>query len=796
MTNTKTTKRALLSSVMALFLCFAMLLGTTYAWFTDSVTSSGNIIKSGTLDVEMYYADGKLDPASATWEDASTKAIFDYDNWEPGYTDAKHIKIANEGTLDLQWQLAIVPNGSISELAEVIDVYYVSSATAVATRDDVDTAWYVGSLASVINGGIAAGDLTVADKEYTATIVLKMKENAGNEYQNLSIGDSFSVKLFATQLDSEEDSFGKDYDADIVWDGTIPTAKPDSLVVDTTAKVISINDMQAFAYLNTLVNDANFVDNYGSKWQYTIELNTDIDLFNRAWTPIVLKNFVAFEGNGHTISNLRVSTTGNSAGLFGVVSCNNIGVTYVRNLTIDGAVVNGNKYVGAVVGSGTQAAVENVTVNNAIVGGIKYVGGIFGSGNGSVNGCTVKNSTITINQVVIDPEDNSIDSKEAGGLIGYLSNDGNATTVNKVIANNTVENVTITAPSVASGLVAQPNSSNSGGALIEIKNNTMKNVTITTTKDATAALYASNNVGGKSIVADNTATDCKVGREVYGLTLFPNGNNSQIIVNDKEGFLNLSKLSADWRELFTDGNGSTYTNYASGAGVDYYYSGRWTIVLDADIDLNNNTIAPVKLWVGEKAGEPTFDGQGHTIKNAVIVTDSTTENEAGLFVADQCIVKNLKLDNIHVTGSNVGNSTAGVLSGSCNALVDKITITNSSVTGGKYTGGVVGYGYTDITNCTLTNVTVKGGYKLGGIIGYICANNDGTGDVTGNTLTNCTVDGIGDGVYAGGKNEYVIGQVVGNYNGNGTCNNNTVTGITSSATDAIGKIEDGKTVTQ
>lgn len=518
MTKTKSTKRALLASVMALFLCFAMLLGTTYAWFTDSVTSANNIIKSGTLDVEMYYADGTKDPANVTWEDASTKAIFNHDNWEPGYTDAKHIKISNKGTLDFQWQLAIVPNGTISKLAEKIDVYYVSAATAVANRTDVDSAWYVGSLASVINSGIASGDLTVAAKEYTATIILKMKEDAGNEYQNLSIGDSFSVQLIATQLASEEDSFGKDYDANIVWDGTIPTTKPDSLVVDTTNKLISINDMQAFAYLNTLVNDANFYDNYGSKWKYTIELNTDIDLFNRAWTPITLSNFVAFNGNGHTIKNLRVATTGNSAGLFGVVSCNDIGVTYVRNLTLDGATVSGNKYVGALIGSGTQAAVENVTVNNAFVSGVKYVGGIFGSGNGSVNNCTVKNSEILIDTVVIDPEDNSIESKEAGGLIGYLSNDGSATDVNKIIAGNTVENVTITAPSIASGLIAQPNSSNSGGAKIVIENNTMKNVTITTTEDATADLYASNNVGGKSILQNNTADNCRAIKTVSAST--------------------------------------------------------------------------------------------------------------------------------------------------------------------------------------------------------------------------------------------------------------------------------------
>ena len=60
MTTRKGTKRALLMSVMSLFLCFAMLLGTTFAWFTDSVTSANNIIKSGNLDIELEYWDGKV----------------------------------------------------------------------------------------------------------------------------------------------------------------------------------------------------------------------------------------------------------------------------------------------------------------------------------------------------------------------------------------------------------------------------------------------------------------------------------------------------------------------------------------------------------------------------------------------------------------------------------------------------------------------------------------------------------------------------------------------------------------
>jgi hypothetical protein len=339
---------------------------------------------------------------------------------------------------------------------------------------------------------------------------------------------------------------------------------------------------------------------------------------------------------------------------------------------------------------------------------------------------------------------------------------------------------------------------------VNVDGNTVKNVTVTSTKalpaDASANEVRTAEVAARSAFANttigaNTVENVVCGIEVYGLTLIPNGENSKIVVDDAESFLNLTKLFADWRELFTDGNGNEWINYANGAGVDYYYSGRWTISLEADIDFNNATIAPITIKRPVNADAATFDGNNHTIKNAKIVADATVENMTGLFNVGTEAFKNLKLDNIHVTGSNVGNSYAGILAGYCSGRIENITITNSSVTGGKYTGGVIGSGYTDISNCTLTNVTVKGGYKLGGIIGYICAETGYTHNVTGNTLTDCTVDGIGGGVYAGGKSEYVIGKVVGNYNCNGTCNN-TVTNMTTSASENIGKIEDGFTVTQ
>ncbi|MBQ7356364.1 MAG: hypothetical protein IJW66_03080, partial [Clostridia bacterium] len=463
---------------------------------------------------------------------------------------------------------------------------------------------------------------------------------------------------------------------------------------------------------------------------------------------------------GHVISNINTTT-----GLF----ANNNRAHYA-DLTL----VNVKATNGALAGSAITN-ISNVTVKNATISGENYVGGLVGYHYGDITGCQVIDSTVTGNE-------------DAGGLTGYNCGEPSAYTV----SNNKVQNVSVYAKVRAAGLIATANTTG------EVCDNTRDNVTVVAAEvDADghkADIISSWNLVGN--VHDNTVNNCKVGREVYGLTLFPNGENSQIIVNDKEGFLNLTKLFADWTELFTDGNGTEYGNYFNGAGVDYYYSGRWTVSLEADIDLNNATISPVVIKHPVSTGNPTFDGNGKTIKNAKIVTDATTENEAGLFNSSSIAFKNLKLDNIHVTGSNVGNSTAGVLAGSCSYPVDNITITNSSVTGGKYTGGVVGYGYSDVLNCTLTNVTVKGGYKLGGVIGYIAASGTNTGEVTGNTLTDCTVDGIGGGVYAGGKTEYVIGKLVGNYNCNGTCNNNTITNMTTSATNNIGKIEAGKTVTE
>ncbi len=215
------TKRALLSSILALCICCTMLVGTTFAWFTDNVSSDNNVIKTGKLDVAMYWAKGDLDPAAdtTTWTDASTGSIFNHDKWEPGYIDAKHLKIANEGTLALKYQMRIIANGVISELADVIDVYYFDEAAQIG-RADFTAAKRLGTLSEVLNVTYANNISTVvsgnleAGTSKTVTLAFKMQEDAGNEYQNLSIGADFSIQILATQYTSEMDSFDETYDKD------------------------------------------------------------------------------------------------------------------------------------------------------------------------------------------------------------------------------------------------------------------------------------------------------------------------------------------------------------------------------------------------------------------------------------------------------------------------------------------------------------------------------------------------------------------------------------------------------
>ena len=247
MNQKKGTKRTLVASVMSLVLCMAMLIGTTFAWFTDSVTSTSNIIKSGTLDVTMEWADGTTDPDNTIWKDAGEGAIFNYDLWEPGYTEVRHIKIENQGTLALKYQLSIIANGEVSELTDVIDVYYLDPAKQVSERTDLSADMKIGTLTQVLAAidTTASGNLE-AGQNHTITLAFKMQETAGNEYQNKSIGSDFRVILSATQLELESDSFDNQYDI-----GLKPLEEDEVLVEKNHIQYVYTPDGDVILYLVT-----------------------------------------------------------------------------------------------------------------------------------------------------------------------------------------------------------------------------------------------------------------------------------------------------------------------------------------------------------------------------------------------------------------------------------------------------------------------------------------------------------------------------------------------------------------
>ena len=151
----KSTKKALLLSALAMFACVAMLIGTTFAWFTDSVTSAGNKIQAGTLELDLEL----LDKASGEFKSIknSSAPLFDNNLWEPGYTEAVVLKLENEGSLALKWVAKFVSDYELTALADVIDVYVLKSDAAIAYPDNRDLEGYelVGTVADFVKIGRA-----------------------------------------------------------------------------------------------------------------------------------------------------------------------------------------------------------------------------------------------------------------------------------------------------------------------------------------------------------------------------------------------------------------------------------------------------------------------------------------------------------------------------------------------------------------------------------------------------------------------------------------------------------------
>ena len=210
----KKTQQQVVCSLLVLVMTISALIGTTFAWFTDTVSSNGNIITSGNLDAEMHWSDELLAADSDEWQDANGTPVFNYNNWEPGYTEVRYVKVSNAGSLNFRWKLTIEADGEVTDLSDVINVYYVNPVTAELTKDALAALTPTGTLTDVLDNktSIEGRQLTPGSSQILA-IAFHMDELAGNDYQKKALCEGgFSLKLLATQDIGESDSYGDDYD--------------------------------------------------------------------------------------------------------------------------------------------------------------------------------------------------------------------------------------------------------------------------------------------------------------------------------------------------------------------------------------------------------------------------------------------------------------------------------------------------------------------------------------------------------------------------------------------------------
>ena len=486
MTNSKNTKRALTYSVLALFLCVAMLIGTTFAWFTDTASTGVNRIQAGNLKMEVTYknADTQDKFAKVTEE---TKVFNDEALWEPGHVEFAVLKVENVGSLALKYKLGINidsekgstnVNGDEFKLSDYINFAVVDGDQSGLERDALVAA--AGEGQSINAGYSGEGQLlpqkTVeGEKEKTVTLVVWMPETVGNEANHATNAAApeinLGINVAATQAPYESDSFGNQYDADAPLD-----FEPVSTADELKAAAANGKNVQ-------LTQDVTLTDALTFNNAVTIDLNgkTLTSSLDSTGYSLVAKADA-------TIVNGTYKGTGSARGIGAY------GNLKMRNVTVD---------VSGLVGVACSVADRQYTIEDSTIKG-GYALCNF-SNNATIN---VSNSTLE------------------GTTIGFYHNGSNSglnltVTGTKINAGNNGTDATgvyisgSTATRDAGGYqkASFTDCTVKGNAAIEVKytNLTLNNCIVTATVDSANASYTQNNNGsttnGFAVVSTDNATN-------------------------------------------------------------------------------------------------------------------------------------------------------------------------------------------------------------------------------------------------------------------------------------------------
>ena len=307
MTSSKSTKRALISSALALLMCVAMLIGTTFAWFTDTASTGVNKIQAGKLDValEMQENGNWVSAEGKTLQfktaDNSTTDIL----WEPGCRyELPALRVVNKGNLALKYKIQITGIQGDAKLNEVID-------------------WTINDAAI----DLTEGHLTAGQTGASFTIKGVMQTTAGNEYQGLSI-DGIAITVFATQDTVENDSFDNTYDKDAEY----PIVAMDTLqeLINNATEPVSAKLEGNIAGSLTIPQDKNI----------TLDLN----------------GFTLTGGDSHAILNRGTLCIKDSSGN-GKIVASKANTSALRNAAV--CVIDGGTFTRAEGGDNKWHTVEN-----------------------------------------------------------------------------------------------------------------------------------------------------------------------------------------------------------------------------------------------------------------------------------------------------------------------------------------------------------------------------------------------------------------------------------------------------
>ena len=461
--NQKATKRALLTSVMALVMCVVMLVGTTFAWFTDTASTAVNKIVAGNLDVDIVDKNGdSLDGKSLSFKDVNGKTDI---LWEPGATfNLDSFKIVNKGNLAFKYKVIISGVNGSAKLLEAID--FTINGQPLADWDGIL---------------LPVGKEPIADKEVVGetdfiTISGTMKKEAGNEYQGLSI-DGIGITVYATQYTHENDSYDNTYDEDATYGtgATIIGLKGTYDSLTAAAKAWRESKGVATSGGNFGMNSLDTVDSIA--WVVSGEVATGDGegvignngagqsiLGGGYFTPAVTVNNITIKG----VNDAKIAKTGDSY-LVSAAGKNVVyeNITFVDTVRIDSNPANltfKNCKFEAGFRMPHSAANGNVTIENCTFTGNESSGyAIFAQGNmasftisgNKISGCqrginvqAGNNAVVTINGNTIKNITGKTDGFTYGAAIQLTS----AKTF--TVTNNTISNVAVNALHIYNGCAA------------------------------------------------------------------------------------------------------------------------------------------------------------------------------------------------------------------------------------------------------------------------------------------------------------------------------------------------------